>query len=69
MRELASRTEMRELTVRSLLHSAALGHQGDGAAAAMLAHAIDNPLLDRLLQMSSPVLGAESVADPCGLLR
>ena len=66
MRELASRTGMRELTVRSLLHSAALGHQGDGAAAAILAHDIDNPLLDRLLTTSSLVLGAQSVADSCG---
>jgi len=55
MRELASRTGMRELTVRSLLHSAAFGHQGDGAAAAMLAHDIDNPLLDRLLTTSPAV--------------
>ena len=56
MRELASRTGMRELTVRALLHSAALGHQGDGAAAAMLAHDIDNPALDRLITTSAAVI-------------
>ena len=53
LRELASRTGMRELTVRSLLHGAALGHQGDGAAAMMLAPDIDNPLLDRLLRTAT----------------
>lgn len=36
MRQLASRTGMRELTVRSLLHGAALGHDGDAPAAALL---------------------------------
>jgi tetratricopeptide (TPR) repeat protein len=37
MQELASRTGMRELTIRSLLHGAALGDEGDAAAAALLA--------------------------------
>lgn len=45
MRELSSRTGMRELTVRSMLHAAALGARGDGAAAALLAADIDNPAL------------------------
>jgi DNA-binding SARP family transcriptional activator len=49
MSQLASRTGMRELTVRSLLHRAALGHEGDAAAAAVLAEDIDNPLLHLLL--------------------
>jgi hypothetical protein len=49
MRELASRTGMRELTVRSLLHGAALGNEGDAAAAALLAADIENPSLDPLL--------------------
>lgn len=49
MRELASRTGMRELTVRSMLHGAALGNKGDTAAAAMLAADIENPVLDLLL--------------------
>ncbi len=49
MRELASRTHMREMTVRSLLHSAALGGAGDGPAAALLAAEIDNPELAALL--------------------
>ena len=37
MRNLASRTGMRELALRSLLHGAALGNDGAAAAAAMLA--------------------------------
>ena len=50
MRALASRTGMRELTVRAMLHAAALGDDGDAAAAAMLAADIDNPALHRLLE-------------------
>ncbi|HEU4947286.1 MAG TPA: BTAD domain-containing putative transcriptional regulator [Kribbella sp.] len=49
MRELASRTGMKEFVVRSMLHAAALGNQGDAAAAALLATDIENPVLDRLL--------------------
>ena len=45
MRERASRTGMRELTVRAMLHGAALGDRGDRAMAAMLAADIDNPSL------------------------
>jgi DNA-binding SARP family transcriptional activator len=37
LRDLASRTGMGEFTRRSLLHGAALGNEGDAAAAAMLA--------------------------------
>jgi DNA-binding SARP family transcriptional activator len=37
MRNLASRMDMRELALRSLRHGAALGHDGDAAAAAVLA--------------------------------
>ena len=47
MRELASRTGMRELTVRALLHSAALA-LGD-AAAALLATEVDNDELSTLV--------------------
>ncbi len=50
MRELASRTGMRELTVRSLLHGAALGQPGDAEAARLLADDVDNPELGRLLE-------------------
>jgi DNA-binding SARP family transcriptional activator len=49
MRELASRTGMRELIVRSRIHGAAIGIAGDGAAAALLAAEIDNPQLDLLM--------------------
>ena len=50
MRELASRTGMKEFLVRSLLHSAALGNPGDAAAAALLATDIENPSLEVLLR-------------------
>ncbi|MFZ0325013.1 MAG: SARP family transcriptional regulator, partial [Actinomycetes bacterium] len=50
MRERASRTGMRELTVRSLLHGAAIGFDGDAEAAALLAVDIDNPYLTSLVQ-------------------
>lgn len=50
IRELASRTGMRELIVRALLHSAALGRAGDGDAAALLAAEIDNPELHALVR-------------------
>jgi DNA-binding SARP family transcriptional activator len=49
MRELTSRTGMRELTVRSLLHGAALGQDGDLAAARLLGSDIDSAPLQRLL--------------------
>ena len=45
MRQLASRTGMRELIVRSMIHSAALGNKGDADAAALLTADIDNPVL------------------------
>ncbi len=49
MRHLAARTGMKELTARSLLHSAALGHDGDAPAAALVAADIDNPVVHNLL--------------------
>jgi DNA-binding SARP family transcriptional activator len=51
MNELACRTGMRELTVRSLLHGAAGGDAGAGETVALLAPAIDNPALDALIPM------------------
>jgi hypothetical protein len=45
MHDRASRTGMRELTVRAMLHGAALGDPGDAAMAAILAAEIENPLL------------------------
>lgn len=39
---------MRELTVRSLLHGAALGDRDDADATALLAADIDNPSLELL---------------------
>jgi DNA-binding SARP family transcriptional activator len=50
MRVRASRTGMRELTVRAMLHGAALGDRGDGALAVMLAADIDNPELDAAVE-------------------
>ena len=49
MHQLASRTGMKEHVVRSLLHGAGIGRDGDAAAARLLAAEIDNPVLDRLL--------------------
>ena len=49
MRDLTSRTGMKELTVRAMLHAAALGNSGDAALAAVLAADIDNPALHALL--------------------
>jgi DNA-binding SARP family transcriptional activator len=49
MGDLTSRTGMRELTVRAMLHSAALGNTGDAAAAALLAADIENPVLQTLV--------------------
>ena len=40
LRNLACRSGMRELALHSLLHGAALGYEGDGAAAAVLADEI-----------------------------
>ncbi|MEX2653876.1 MAG: hypothetical protein WD532_02490 [Acidimicrobiia bacterium] len=45
---------MKELTVRSLLRSAAMGIDGDAATAVLLASEIDNPALDFLLSRSLP---------------
>ena len=53
MRQLASRTGMKELTVRSMIHGAALGNKGDAEAAALLAADIDNPVLHRELPARS----------------
>ena len=49
MLDRASRTGMRELTVRAMLHQAASGIQRDAGAAAMLAGDIDNPVLAPLV--------------------
>jgi DNA-binding SARP family transcriptional activator len=62
LRHLASRTGMRELVVRSLVHGAALGQAGDAEAAILLARHIDNPELARLLatepSLTAPEAGA-----------
>jgi DNA-binding SARP family transcriptional activator len=52
MSEQASRTGMRELLVRALLHKAARGRDGAAEAAALLAAAIDNPRLQLLIPRS-----------------
>jgi ATP/maltotriose-dependent transcriptional regulator MalT len=57
MRDRASRTGMRELTVRAMLHNAALGDHGDAEAAAMLAADIVNPELAPLLAAAQKVAG------------
>ena len=50
MLDRASRTGMRELTVRAMLHQAASGIQRDAGAAAILAGDIDNPVLAPLVE-------------------
>lgn len=49
MHDRASRSGMRELTVRAMLHRAARGSGADAEVAAMLADDIDNPALARLV--------------------
>jgi DNA-binding SARP family transcriptional activator len=49
MTALTTRTGMRELAVRALLHAAALGDPGARSAAALLAADVDNPALARLM--------------------
>ena len=46
---LASRTGMKEMTVRSLVHGAALGNAGDDEVARLLATEVDSPAIDRLV--------------------
>lgn len=50
LRVVASRSGMRELTVRCALHRAALGQPGEADAACVLAAGIDNPALARLVE-------------------
>jgi DNA-binding SARP family transcriptional activator len=50
LRELASRTGMREFILRSLLHGAALGSAGDAAALELLAGDLADGTLDRLIR-------------------
>jgi DNA-binding SARP family transcriptional activator len=49
MHESASRSGMRELTVRAMVHGAALGDRGDLEAAELFAAGIDNPALAALV--------------------
>jgi tetratricopeptide (TPR) repeat protein len=51
LESLASRTGMKEFTVRSLLHSEALGNPSAGRAARILGAEIDNPALTELLHV------------------
>ncbi len=57
MRDRAARTGMRELTVRAMLHGAALGSRGDAAMAALLAGDIENPELAPLVASVDQVGG------------
>lgn len=57
LRDRASRNQMRELTVRAMLHHAALGNHADAEAAAMLAVNIDNPQLGPLVAAAGQVGG------------
>ena len=55
MHEHASRAGMRELTVRAMLHAARIGSRGDAEAAVIMAGAIENPELERLVSTASVV--------------
>ncbi len=57
MHDRSSRTGMRELTVRAMLHGAALGDDGDAGMAAILASEIDNPLLSEQADQARTGLG------------
>jgi DNA-binding SARP family transcriptional activator len=57
MHERSSRTGMRELTVRAMLHGAALGDDGDAVMAAILAAEIDNPVLSERADQLVPATG------------
>jgi len=52
MHDRPTRTGMRELTVRAMLHGAALGDRGDETMAGILAAEIDNPALARLVGLT-----------------
>jgi hypothetical protein len=49
LRTLASRTGMRALTVRALLHAEALGDEGAAEVAGVMAEGIENPVLSALV--------------------
>lgn len=53
MRGLAARSGMKELTVRAMLHAAALGDEGEAAAARLISAELDNPVLTHDLAMLS----------------
>jgi hypothetical protein len=53
MRRLSSRTAMREMTVRALVHAAALGDADAAAGARLLAGDIDNPALSATVARST----------------
>ncbi len=52
LQDLAARTGMKEMTLRSLLHGAALGREADATAATLLAADLDNPILKAYLVRS-----------------
>ncbi len=62
MSRLAARTGMKELTVRSMLHGAALGHQGGAAAAHILGAEVDNPVIATLLRSHGDAASLSGVA-------
>ncbi len=58
MQRLTARTGMRELEVRSLLHGAALGSDGDLIAARLLSADVENPALAHLLASTPAAMTA-----------
>ncbi|MDW3218247.1 MAG: BTAD domain-containing putative transcriptional regulator [Acidimicrobiales bacterium] len=63
LRDLASRTGMRELTVRSLLHGAAREDAGGAGAAGLLGAEIDNPVVGDLLKRCRSSVGRLALLD------
>jgi tetratricopeptide (TPR) repeat protein len=67
LQDLASRSGMRELTVRACLHRQALGDSASGTAARLLARQIDNPALQALVEAglaAAPGKDARGKASP-----
>jgi DNA-binding SARP family transcriptional activator len=64
MLDRSSRTGMRELNVRAMLHGAALGDPGDADVAALIAAGIDNPVLTALVTAGAQDVGAPGLAIP-----
>jgi DNA-binding SARP family transcriptional activator len=64
LQSLASRTGMRDLRVRSLVHGAALGSAGDADAARLLVAGVESPVLEALVAEATGAGAAAGAAPP-----